>query len=57
MTDDNNTDHLDQTDEQIFTFTLPDEALEAAAHTEGGALFPAPLLALLLLAISAADCR
>jgi hypothetical protein len=30
------TDDLDQTDEEILTYTLSDEALEAAAGTETG---------------------
>ena len=37
MTDDNNTTAgLDQADEDILSYTVSDEALEAAAVTEGG---------------------
>jgi hypothetical protein len=37
MTDDNNTTAgLDQADEDILSYTVSDEALEAAAGTEGG---------------------
>ena len=37
MTDDNNTTAgLDQADEEILTYTVSDEALEAVAGTEGG---------------------
>jgi hypothetical protein len=32
------TTNLDQTDEDIFTYTVSDEALEAAAGTESGRL-------------------
>jgi hypothetical protein len=31
------TDDLDQADEEILTYTVSDEALEAAANTERGA--------------------
>ena len=38
MTDDNNTTAgLDQADEDILSYTVSDEALEAAAGTERGA--------------------
>jgi hypothetical protein len=38
MTDDNNTTAtLDQADEDILTYTISDEALEAAARSERGA--------------------
>jgi len=38
MTDDNNTiAGLDQADEEILTYTVTDEALEAAADTDSGA--------------------
>jgi hypothetical protein len=41
MTDDNNiTAGLDQADEDILSTTVFDEALEAAAGTEGGTGFP-----------------
>ena len=33
---DDQTDHLDQADEEILAYTVPDEALEAAAGTESG---------------------
>jgi hypothetical protein len=32
----NQTDHLDHADEEILTFTVSDEALEAAAGAEAG---------------------
>jgi hypothetical protein len=35
---DTTTDTLDQTDEDILTYTASDEALEAAANTESGVL-------------------
>ena len=35
---DQETDHLDQADEDILTYTVSDEALEAAAGTESEAV-------------------
>jgi hypothetical protein len=32
------TDHLHQTDEELLTYTVADEALEAAAAVRGGAI-------------------
>jgi hypothetical protein len=37
-------DNLDQTDEDILTYTASDEALEAAAGTERGIVFRRTLL-------------
>ena len=35
---------LDQTDEEILTYTVSDEALEAAAGTERGVIILRPIL-------------
>jgi hypothetical protein len=41
---DNPADNLDQTDEDILTYTVSDDALEAAAGIEGGCVtWPSPL--------------
>ena len=38
--DDTTIDNLDQADEDVLTYTVSDEALEAAAGTERGAALP-----------------
>jgi hypothetical protein len=40
----NQTDTLDQTDEEILTYTVSDEALEAAASTDRGATSAASIM-------------
>jgi hypothetical protein len=52
MTDDNNTTAgLDQADEDILSYTVSDEALEAAAGTEGYlTLYTTPIILSLLAA-------
>jgi hypothetical protein len=43
------TDHLDQTDEDILSYTVSDEALETAAGTHrGGSIFCWPISGVLL---------
>jgi hypothetical protein len=42
MEDSNNTGTLDQIDEDILSYTVSDEALEAAAGTERGQMWTSP---------------
>jgi hypothetical protein len=58
MTDDNNTTAgLDQADEDILSYTVSDEALEAAAGTERGpAYFSAPPVCFYTQQTTAAVC-
>jgi hypothetical protein len=46
--DHSETANLDQTDEDILSYMVSDEALEAAAGTERGEYGPEPLIHLLL---------